>query len=158
LYASLSVAVVSAQTCNVQQITPAKFKPEVDRVMWGHDPVALIEGVSFADKHQKDWAGPVVSVKLDGSERCRADVENLRPPFVLANGRYFYFVTADAIDFQISALDLMSCQVVWKSRTHDWYEAKGVRYHAGNFFVDQKKYRIPNDCLIKARSRKEKMQ
>jgi len=130
-----------------KQFQEDKFS--VDVVGTGKAPnAALIEGVGTDIAHKLYRNGPVIALNTDGSANSSADVENLNPPFVLGNNRYFYFISADAMTATIEVIDLNHCTVIWKSPSYDL--DKDIQYKNGQFIVANKiKYKIQPNCQIK---------
>lgn len=174
---SLPFPLMAAEQCHVQESTLFALNPVADKALWekyvptipaqnvctsdssidkimqGTDVLALVKGVSFDGTRNLSREGPLVALNRDGTERCTgsADVENLRPPFVLAKGRYFYFVSADGVDFRIEAVDLTDCSISWKSPTYDWADVTKVTYENGRYLVGKRKgkdisYTIQPNC------------
>lgn len=128
----------------------------VDQVTWQGKPVALIDGVSLDISHFVHREGPVTALNADGSARCTAEVENLHAPFVLANGRYFYFVSADGIDFQIQAVDLKDCSISWKSPSFYWEDDYNPQYKDGRYQIVKKgkktaEYAIQSNGMVQSK-------
>ncbi len=137
----------NAQQCALFKATPERIEATIDRIVSkSGERMVKIYGVDVGDGRTAPLhEGPIEVFDRGGKSLCKADIELLKPPFMFAKDRYFYFLSGDAIDVSIKVVDLDTCKVAWQSAVYPW--SKAPRITAAALYVAGKKVEVGNNCL-----------
>jgi hypothetical protein len=136
-----------AAQCSLKEATSIRIEPDVDKITTANGARSVkIYGVDVGDGRGVPLhAGPIEIFDREGHSICSAQIELLKPPFMFANDRYFYFLRGDAIDVAVKVIDMNNCKLAWQSRTYTWDHAP--RLASDSIFLSGGKLMVAANCL-----------
>lgn len=139
---------VNASQCNLLSLSIDKIENNTAWV-WtkNNDYVIKILDTKIDDKDHVWYGGPIIIQNREGGVVCKAKIELLEQPFMLAGDRYFYYLSGDSVYVSLNVIDINTCKISWKSKDYYRDNAPILVELDSSLRISKKIVRIGENCL-----------